>query len=149
MAFLRALTWCIFFLFAGIGVLVSAWSRHSNAALIGCIGVRFLLCVLAPRAAVRMIDEHNRLPSRFELNRHITQGYSKGMGQDGTSTERNREAPGFHASGCMVWIPRNNCPLISTAWPCSTGKTITRRSMNTTPAKLSASFSSSRKAWGR
>ncbi|MGN7722737.1 DUF3526 domain-containing protein [Chitinophaga sp. 22620] len=80
-----------FFLFAGIGVLVSAWSRHSNAALIGCIGVWFLLCVLAPRAAVRMIDEHNRLPSRFELNRHITQGYSKGMGQDGTSTERSRK----------------------------------------------------------
>ncbi|WP_346317775.1 DUF3526 domain-containing protein [Chitinophaga sp. YIM B06452] len=80
-----------FFLFSGIGVLVSAWSRHSNAALIGSLGVWFLLAVLVPRAAVRMIDENNRLPSRFELNRRIAQGYSKGMGEDGTSIERNRK----------------------------------------------------------
>lgn len=80
-----------FFLFVSIGVLISAWSKSSAAALVSGIGVWFLLTILLPRVVMRTIDANDRLPSRYELNRNISQGYSKGMDQDGSSTERYKK----------------------------------------------------------
>lgn len=80
-----------FFVFVSIGVLISAWSRGSAAALVSGIGVWFLLTVLLPRLMMRTIDANDRLPSRYELNRNISQGYSKGMNKDGSSTERYKK----------------------------------------------------------
>lgn len=77
-----------FFVFVSIGVLISAWSKSSAAALVSGIGVWFLFTVLFPRLMMRTIDANDRLPSRYELNRNISQGYSRGMEKDGNSTER-------------------------------------------------------------
>ena len=79
-----------FFVFTSIGTLVSAWSRSSGAAMVACIGIWFLLSVLAPRLTARLIDEGHPLPSRYELNKRIAQGYSKGMNGDGTSIQRHQ-----------------------------------------------------------
>lgn len=80
-----------FFLFCSIGVVVSAWNRTSNASLVSSIGLWFLFTILIPRLAMRTIDARDQLPSRYQLNRDISQGYSKGMNGDGTSVERYQQ----------------------------------------------------------
>jgi len=77
-----------FFLLTGIGVLISSWHKTSNASLVSSIGLWFLIAVLIPRLAMRTIDAREQLPSRYQLNRDISQGYAKGMNNDGTSLER-------------------------------------------------------------
>ncbi len=77
-----------FFLITAITVLVSAWSRSSAASLLTSLGAWVLCCILLPRMTANWADQAAPLPSRHAFNRQIQQGYSKGIGNDGSVLER-------------------------------------------------------------
>lgn len=77
-----------FFVFTAAGTLLSALHKSSGASLVSSIGLFFLLAVFIPRISMRLIDAGEPLPSRYELNRSISRGYSKGLDNEGTSAER-------------------------------------------------------------
>jgi ABC-2 type transport system permease protein len=77
-----------FLLFTGIGLTLSAISKTSQTALASALGLWIVLAILLPRATTRWIDSAHPLPSRYDFNRQLSQGYQQGLDKDGNITER-------------------------------------------------------------
>lgn len=89
---LFALTYLLFFfIVVCTGVIISAWNKTSNGALVAALACWLIWAVLMPRAVARLIDAADPLPSRYELSRNITRGYQLGLGNDGSSLERYKK----------------------------------------------------------
>lgn len=86
-----AIAYLGYFLLITIGtVLISAWSKTSAGSLFINLGAWVLCAVLLPRIATNWADQAAPLPSRHAFNRQLQEGYSKGLGNDGSVTDRRK-----------------------------------------------------------
>lgn len=79
-----------FFVITALTVLVSAWCKRSAASLLVSLGAWAVCCIILPRMIAGWADQSAPLPSRYTFNRKIQEGYSKGLGNDGSVLERRK-----------------------------------------------------------
>lgn len=77
-----------FFIIVSAVTFVSAFSRSSPAALLTNLAIWFILCIIIPRIAANWVEKGVELPSRFELNRKVNEGFTKGVEGDKGFMER-------------------------------------------------------------
>ncbi|SFN00880.1 ABC-2 type transport system permease protein [Chryseobacterium oleae] len=91
---IRAFCWfglyaVYFFLISGVVLLISAFSRSSWSSLMTSITLWILCVLLIPKFGSSAADGLYPLPSYHEFEHNIKTGFDKGLGQDGTYTERS------------------------------------------------------------
>lgn len=77
-----------FFILVAAVTFISAFCRSSPAALLTNLVIWFVLCIIMPRIVASSVEKGIELPSRFELNRRITDGFNMGMDGDKGFRER-------------------------------------------------------------
>lgn len=77
-----------FSVITGIVVCLSAWSGSSKSALLKTLGIWVLFCVLLPRIGAAVADHAYKLPTRYDFNRSMQRGFSKGINKDGNYIQR-------------------------------------------------------------
>lgn len=77
-----------FFILVAVVIFISAFSRSSPVALLANLSIWFILGIIMPRITSSLVENGLELPSRFELNRKISEGYTKGLDGDKGAIER-------------------------------------------------------------
>lgn len=95
-AFLRLLLFVLSYLFYFLIIValvncVSAMAQSSGSSLLINLGLWIFFCIFMPRFATGIADQTYQLPSRYEFNKKVSQGFSKGIDGDKNSTERRAE----------------------------------------------------------
>lgn len=71
-----------FFVITSLFVFISVLCKNSKASLLCGLGAWMIFCILLPRITTGIADDAYTLPSRFEFNKNVSTGYSKGINDD-------------------------------------------------------------------
>lgn len=83
------LSYCLYFFIVVVLVnSVSAIAKSSGSSLLINLGIWVCFCIFLPRFVTGIADQAYQLPSRFEFDKSVSIGFSKGIDGDINSTER-------------------------------------------------------------
>lgn len=78
-----------FFILLAIVILISTFSHSSRSSLITCLSIWVVFIILLPKMVTGVADRKYPLPSSYQFEHDVKEGFDKGMGNDGNYTERS------------------------------------------------------------
>lgn len=78
-----------FFIVLAVVILISSLSRSSRSSLLTCISVWIAFIVLLPKLISGFADQKYSLPSSYQFEHDVKEGFNKGLGKDGSYVERS------------------------------------------------------------
>ena len=78
-----------FFILVAVVILISSLSRSSRSSLIACLSLWFAFVILLPKVFSGFADRTYPLPSSYQFEHDVKEGFNKGMGNDGNYVERS------------------------------------------------------------
>ncbi len=77
-----------FFIFVGLSVLISAFSRNSSLSLLSLIGIWIVACIIVPKATANLADKISPAPSQYEFRKTIDNLVKSGIDGHNPRDER-------------------------------------------------------------